>query len=82
MGAAKGVAKKAQQRINAKVGRNIVVGAHSPSFGFEENEQECACIVEMINLSGATVLAVGVGAPKQEKWICKYKKYLPNVKVF
>lgn len=82
LGAAKGVASKAQQRINSKVGRNIIVGVHSPSFGFEKNKEECKEIIEIIKRSGATVLAVGVGAPKQEKWINKYKKELPNIKIF
>ncbi|BAY25011.1 glycosyl transferase, WecB/TagA/CpsF family protein [Calothrix sp. NIES-2100] len=82
LGAAKGVAAKAQEKINAKVRRNIIVGSHSPSFGFEKNEQECKNIVELINNSGATVLAVGLGAPKQEKWIYKYKEQLPNIKIF
>ena len=82
LGAAKGVAKKAQERINKKVGRNIVVGSHSPSFGFENNEKECMEIVKIINQSEATVLSVGLGAPKQEKWIYKYKDKLPNIKIF
>lgn len=82
LGAREGVALKAQAKINAKVGRNIVVGSHSPSFGFEKDEEECAKIIEIINQSGATVLAVGVGAPKQENFICKYKDRLPNIKIF
>jgi exopolysaccharide biosynthesis WecB/TagA/CpsF family protein len=82
LGSREGVALKAQNKINAKVGRRMVVGAHSPSFGFEKDEEECLRIVEMINQSGATVLAVGVGAPKQEKFICKYKDQLPNIKIF
>jgi N-acetylglucosaminyldiphosphoundecaprenol N-acetyl-beta-D-mannosaminyltransferase len=82
LGAGEGVAYKAQQNINAKVGRNIVVGSHSPSFGFEQNEKECQEIVEIIKRSGATVLAVGLGAPKQEKWIYRYKDQLPNIKIF
>ncbi|MBW4560907.1 MAG: WecB/TagA/CpsF family glycosyltransferase [Mojavia pulchra JT2-VF2] len=82
LGAAKGVAAKAQQRINSQVGRNVIVGSYSPSFGFEKNEQECRDIVDLINKSGATVLAVGLGAPKQEKWIYKYKNELPNIKIF
>ena len=36
LGAAEGIAAKAMERINQKVGRNIVVGAHSPSYGFEK----------------------------------------------
>jgi exopolysaccharide biosynthesis WecB/TagA/CpsF family protein len=82
LGAQEGVAKKAQQNINAEVGREMVVAAHSPTFGFEKNEQECEKIVDMINASGATVLAIGVGAPKQEMWIAKYKNKLKNVKIF
>lgn len=81
LGAADGVAKLAQQKINSKVGRNIVVASHSPSFGFENNEQECQEIINLINNSEATVLAIGVGAPKQEKWILKYKNQLKNIKV-
>lgn len=82
LGAKEGVARQAQENLNTKLGRKIVVGAHSPSFGFEKNEQECQEIIEEINSSGATVLAIGVGAPKQEKWIYKYKDQLPNIKIF
>ena len=82
LGAKEGVAAKAMDRINAKVGRQIVVGAYSPSFGFEKNEEECKDIVEIINKSGANVVLVGVGAPKQEIWIMKWKHLMPGVKVW
>ncbi len=82
LGAKEGVAETAKYKINQKVGKDIVIGAHSPSFGFEKDEQECQAIVERINQSEATVLAVGVGAPKQEKWIAKYRHQLPKIKIF
>ena len=82
LGAKEGVAKKAMERINEKVGRKMVVGAHSPSFGFEKNIEECHKLVEMVNRSGANVLLVGVGAPKQEKWIMKYRSQMPSVDLF
>lgn len=82
LGAKEGVAAKAMERINAKVGRQIVVGAYSPSFGFEKNEEECKEIVSIINKSGANIVLVGVGAPKQEKWIMKWKHLMPGVKVW
>lgn len=82
LGAGEGVAAEAQRRINAKSGREIVIGAHSPSYGFERNEQECERIIELVNRSGATVLAVGVGSPKQEKFIHKYKHRFKQVKIF
>lgn len=82
LGAAPGVALEAQRRLNLRCGRNMVVGAHSPSFGFEKNPQECEELIQRVEQSGATVLAVGVGAPKQEKWIIRHKDRLPGVKIF
>lgn len=82
LGAGIGVASKAQNEINRKTGRNIIVASYSPPFGFEKDEEECQNIINMINSSGATVLAIGVGAPKQEKWVYKYKSLLPHIKIF
>ena len=82
LGGPKGAAKMAQKKINAKVGRKIVVDSYCPPFGFENDPTECRKIVDHINNSGATVLAIGVGAPKQEKWIYKYKNSLKYVKTF
>lgn len=82
LGAAEGIAVKAMERINQKVGRNIVVGAHSPSYGFEKNPNECEELISIVNESGANVLLVGVGAPKQEKWIMKYRDRMPKVDIF
>lgn len=72
---------QAQQNINQKVGRNIVVDACSPSVGFDRNEEESLEIVKRINQSQATVLAIGVGAPKQENWVCRYRSQLTTVKI-
>jgi exopolysaccharide biosynthesis WecB/TagA/CpsF family protein len=82
LGAASGVAEEAQKRINLRIGRSIIVGAHSPSFGFEREERECEEIIKKINETNANVLVVGVGAPKQEKWIFKYKDRFTNIKLF
>ncbi|MBD3880788.1 WecB/TagA/CpsF family glycosyltransferase [Phormidium tenue FACHB-886] len=82
LGAREGVAAEARRRINATAGREMVIDAHSPSFGFEKNEAECERIIDLINESGATVLAIGVGAPKQEKFIYKYRDRFKHVKIF
>ena len=82
LGGLDGVAEKARRNINAKVGRNLVVDTYCPPFGFEHDPVECRKITQMINNSGANVLAIGVGAPKQEKWICQYRTRLKKVKVF
>lgn len=82
LGAAEGIAAKAMERINQKVGRNIVVGAHSPSYGFEKKPEESEELIRIVNESGANVVLVGVGAPKQEKWIMKYRNRMPKVDIF
>lgn len=69
-------------RVNEKCGRQMVIGAHSPSFGFERKDDENRELVRMINESGANVVLVGVGAPKQEKWIMRWKDEMPGVKVW
>ncbi len=82
LGAGPGVAELAKQRINERIGREIVVETHSPTYGFEKDPEECAAIIERIRASSANVLVVGLGAPKQEKWIVKYRDQLPNIKTF
>lgn len=82
LGAMPGVAEEAARRINARLGRRIVVDTCSPPLGFDDDEAQCAAIVEQVNRSGATTLAVGVGAPRQEKWIMRHRHRMPGVRVF
>jgi N-acetylglucosaminyldiphosphoundecaprenol N-acetyl-beta-D-mannosaminyltransferase len=82
LGAKDGIAQQAQKRVNQIVGRNIVVGAHGPSFTFVDDDAECAEAVRMVNASGATTLIVGIGSPKQEVWIHKHRHLMPGVKVY
>ena len=82
LGGLAGVAEQARHNINVKVGRNMVVETYSPPFGFENDPIECQKIIDLVNRSGASVLAVGVGAPKQEKWICQYRSRLTSIRTF
>jgi N-acetylglucosaminyldiphosphoundecaprenol N-acetyl-beta-D-mannosaminyltransferase len=81
LGAGPGIAQKARERINARVGRELVVGAHGPSMNFVNDKAEVADVLRMINESGATALIVGMGAPKQEIWIVEHRAAMPAVKV-
>ncbi len=82
LGAAPGVAREAMHRINHDSGRELVVGEYSPPMGFETDPAENRKIVSLINQSGATVLGVGLGAPKQEIWIHRYREQLPQIRIF
>lgn len=72
---------QAQDNINKRESRTIVTGAYSPPFGFESSDEENKKIIELINNSQATVLAIGVGAPKQEKWVFEHKDSLKKIKI-
>ena len=82
LGAAPGVAQRARERINRSVGHEIVVGAHGPSMNFVADEAEIAAVLSTIRACAATVLIVGLGAPKQEIWIDRHRSALPEVKIF
>jgi N-acetylglucosaminyldiphosphoundecaprenol N-acetyl-beta-D-mannosaminyltransferase len=82
LGAAAGVAQKALEQMNARAGRQQVVGAHGPTMKFVNDDQEIADVIQMINASDATALIVGLGAPKQEIWIWRHRYLMPKVKIF
>lgn len=82
LGGREGVAQMAMERINARLGRNVVIAAHSPSMRFGEDGAENAAVIDLVNASGATALAVGLGAPKQELWIHTNRARMPQVRWF
>ncbi len=71
-GAKPGVAEKAKEKMEEKYPGIRVVGCHNGYFKPEDEE----AIVDEINESGAKLLLVCLGAPKQEKWIASHKDQL------
>ena len=80
MGSAPGVAAKAKENLEKKISGLNIVGAVSPSYGFEKDDEECEELVRKINSVAPDILFVGVGSPKQELWIDKHLDQL-DVKV-
>jgi N-acetylglucosaminyldiphosphoundecaprenol N-acetyl-beta-D-mannosaminyltransferase len=76
LGAAEGVAGRAAKNLTAKYPGLNVVGTYSPSYGFEKKIDEIQKIIDNINQAKPDVLAVGVGSPKQEKFISNYLQEL------
>lgn len=76
LGAAEGVADTAARNLEEKYDGLNVVGTYSPSYGFEKNEDEINHIINIVREVKPDILAVGLGAPKQEKFIYKYKDEL------
>ena len=74
LGAAEGVAARAAEILRARHPRLQIAGVYAGSPAPEEED----AIVERVNASGADVLFVAYGAPRQDKWIARN---LPRLKV-
>ena len=76
LGAAAGVGLKAADQIRARWPQVDVCGVASPRFGFDTDSGESQDVVAAINAAAAHLLVVGLGAPRQETWLCKYAEQL------
>ena len=71
-GAAPGIAESARDKLLSVAPGLKVAGCRNGYFKDEENED----IVAEINESGADMLFIALGAPKQENWLAKYREQL------
>ena len=67
LGASKEVIEKAHENLKIKFPNSKIVGYHDGYFS-DENDQE---IINQINSLNTDILLVGLGVPRQEKWIRK-----------
>jgi N-acetylglucosaminyldiphosphoundecaprenol N-acetyl-beta-D-mannosaminyltransferase len=81
-GGAPGVAELASKKINARVGREMVVGTDSPPLDYDTKPGVIDQMIGKINESRATVLLVGLGAGRQEKFIVRHREKMPHVRTF
>ncbi len=70
LGGKEGVAAQAAENVRNFIPGIQIVGVHS---GYFESDEE---IIKKINQSGAQILFVAFGAPKQEKWIARNRQKL------
>lgn len=76
LGAAEGVAAKAAENLAKRYQGLQVVGTYSPPFGFEKNQEEMEKIISMVKEAKPDILIVGLGCPKQEKFMYHHCKEL------
>ena len=69
LGAAPGVAQRAADNLLLQYPGLQVAGTYSPPLGFEKDPQELDKINTMLRQSGADMLFVGMGVPKQDYFI-------------
>lgn len=76
LGAAKGIAAKAAANLTKKYPKLQIVGTYSPPYGFEKDPTEIDKIKTMIKEAAPHILIVGLGCPKQEKFMYYHCKEL------
>ncbi|MDZ7363220.1 MAG: WecB/TagA/CpsF family glycosyltransferase [candidate division KSB1 bacterium] len=76
LGAAPGVAAAAAEKLKQRHPALQVAGTYSPPFDFFNSFMENKKIEAMIREARPDILFVGLGAPKQEKWIHRHKHKL------
>lgn len=77
LGAAPGVAEEAAAIFVGRYPGLHIAGTYAGSPDLAENE----AIVRRVNDSGACLLYVAYGAPRQDKWIARNREALPGVRV-
>ncbi len=76
LGAAPGVAERAQVKIENRWAGVQVVGTLSPPIGFEESDDENRRILAAVADVQPDVIVLGLGAPKQELWVHRHADQL------
>jgi N-acetylglucosaminyldiphosphoundecaprenol N-acetyl-beta-D-mannosaminyltransferase len=64
-----------QTRLSERFPKAEIVGRHAPPFRPLTDEEETE-VVRKINASGADIVWVGIGAPKQERWMARMRDRL------
>jgi len=77
LGAAPGIAERAAKALQERNLHLVIAGTHAGSPKPEDAEE----IIARINASGAHLLLVAYGAPRQEQWIAQYLHRMPSVRV-
>jgi N-acetylglucosaminyldiphosphoundecaprenol N-acetyl-beta-D-mannosaminyltransferase len=74
-GGAEGVADAMAREMQRRFAGLRIAGTHMPSFGHRSSEED-AEDVGRINGSGASIVFVGLGCPKQELWMAEHRSRL------
>ena len=69
LGGAPGTAQRSAEVLQARNPRLRVVGTYCPPYGFEDDTAESQRVVDAVRGARPDILFVGLGSPKQEKWI-------------
>ncbi|NRB22207.1 WecB/TagA/CpsF family glycosyltransferase [Shewanella sp.] len=73
LGGALGIAAKTAEKMSHQYPKLTVAGTH---HGYVDSLADEQSVIKQINASGASVLLVAMGAPRQELWLEKHQAHL------
>lgn len=76
LGGREGAAQKAREIMERRYPGLQIVGTYCPPFGFEKDEAENQRIKDAVKAAAPDIVFVGLGCPKQERWIAQYHREL------
>ena len=76
LGAAEGVAEQAAENLIEQYPGLIISGCYAPPLGFEYDKTAIREIVDRVREAKPDILVVGLGTPKQEKFLYRYYKQM------
>lgn len=73
LGGGPGVAERGAEHLEARFPGIEIAGTH---HGYITTDEESERVIEEINAAAPSILLVGMGQPKQEKWVARYRHRL------
>jgi len=78
VGGNEGAAEGAAAVLRSRYPRINIVGTHFPPFGFDKDPAMWQKMTDALLAAKADIVYVALGAPKQEKTICRLQDMMPN----
>jgi len=73
LGGSPGAADHSARILRIRHPKLRLSGTYCPAVGFERDDVECSRIANAVHKAAPDILFVGLGSPKQERWIVRYK---------
>lgn len=76
LGAGEGIAAQAAEKLKKQYPGLRIAGCYAPPIGFEQDRSAVHEIIQRVQTANPDILIVGLGTPKQEKFLYRYYKQM------
>ena len=76
LGAGEGIAAQAAEKLKKQYPGLRIAGCYAPPIGFEQDRSAVHEIIQRVQTTTPDILVVGLGTPKQEKFLYRYYKQM------